>query len=109
MKTLSGKGFCRLLESRGWRLRRIRGSHHIYTKDGVAARISVPARRRSRWIRRDGKGMGFIALLARMEECRQRIGRLHCPSISAYSTAAPPWRTSRSRSPGPGSHGFGSQ
>ncbi|MDE2663002.1 MAG: type II toxin-antitoxin system HicA family toxin [Gemmatimonadota bacterium] len=42
MKTLSGKDFCRLLEARGWQLRRVRGSHHIYTKEGVAARISVP-------------------------------------------------------------------
>ena len=42
MKTVSGKNFCGLLESRGWRLRRIRGSHHIYTKEGIAVRISVP-------------------------------------------------------------------
>ena len=42
MKTVSGKDFCRLLESRGWRLKRVRGSHHIYTKEGIAARISVP-------------------------------------------------------------------
>ena len=39
---MSGRGFCRLIESRGWRLSRIKGSHHIYTKEGVAARISVP-------------------------------------------------------------------
>ena len=26
-------------------MRRIRGSHHIYTKEGVAARISVPVHR----------------------------------------------------------------
>ena len=42
MRAVSGKQFCRLLESRGWRLRRIRGSHHIYVKAGVPARISVP-------------------------------------------------------------------
>ena len=42
MKTVSGKDFCRLLESRGWHSKRIRGSHHIYTKEGIAARISVP-------------------------------------------------------------------
>lgn len=42
MKTVSGKDFCRLLESRGWRLKRIRGSHHIYTREGIAARISIP-------------------------------------------------------------------
>ena len=42
MKTLTGKEFCRILESRGWQLRRIKGSHRIYTKAGISARISVP-------------------------------------------------------------------
>ena len=42
MKVLSGKQFCRLIESHGWRLKRVRGSHHIYMKEGIAARISVP-------------------------------------------------------------------
>ncbi|MFB0554406.1 MAG: type II toxin-antitoxin system HicA family toxin [Phycisphaerae bacterium] len=30
MKPISGKRFCRLLEDRGWILKRINGSHHIY-------------------------------------------------------------------------------
>jgi predicted RNA binding protein YcfA (HicA-like mRNA interferase family) len=42
VKAVSGKRFCRILESRGWVLRRINGSHHIYAKDGNTARISVP-------------------------------------------------------------------
>lgn len=42
MRALSGKQFCRLLESHGWRLKRVRGSHHIYVKAGTPARISVP-------------------------------------------------------------------
>ena len=42
MKAISGRRLCRLLESRGWQLKRINGSHHIYTKEGIAARISVP-------------------------------------------------------------------
>ncbi len=42
MKAVSGKRFCRLLESRGWQLKRVRGSHHIYVKMGISARISVP-------------------------------------------------------------------
>ena len=42
MKAISGKRFCRLLESRGWQLRRINGSHHIYSRAGTAVRISVP-------------------------------------------------------------------
>ncbi len=42
MKTVSGKRFCRILEANGWELRRINGSHHIYSKAGKNARISVP-------------------------------------------------------------------
>jgi predicted RNA binding protein YcfA (HicA-like mRNA interferase family) len=42
MKTISGKSFAKLLESRGWQLSRISGSHHIYTKLGNTARISLP-------------------------------------------------------------------
>lgn len=42
MKSVSGKRFCRLLESRGWLLRRINGSHHIFTRTGENVRLSVP-------------------------------------------------------------------
>ncbi len=42
MKPLSGKEFSRLLESHGWSLQRISGSHHIYAKAGRPVRISVP-------------------------------------------------------------------
>ena len=42
MKAVSGKQFCKLLESRGWQLKRINGSHFIYAKTGVPIRISVP-------------------------------------------------------------------
>lgn len=42
MKVVSGKRLCRLLESRGWQLRRINGSHHIYSRAGTPVRISVP-------------------------------------------------------------------
>jgi len=42
LKTVSGKAFCRLLEAKGWELKRITGSHHIYTKAGCPFRISVP-------------------------------------------------------------------
>ena len=34
MKAISGKRFCKLLESRGWQLKRINGSHFIYVKIG---------------------------------------------------------------------------
>ncbi len=42
MKTITGKMFCRLLEDKNWKLMRINGSHHIYSKTGFTARISVP-------------------------------------------------------------------
>jgi len=45
MKSLSGKEVCKLLERNGWKLRRITGSHHIYTKPGHVAWVSVPVHR----------------------------------------------------------------
>ncbi len=42
MKAISGKEFAKLLEKKGWVLKRINGSHHIYVKAGIQARISVP-------------------------------------------------------------------
>ena len=42
MKAVSGKRFCNLIEAKGWELKRINGSHHIYAKTGENARISVP-------------------------------------------------------------------
>jgi predicted RNA binding protein YcfA (HicA-like mRNA interferase family) len=42
LKALSGKDFCRLLERKGWQLKRIHGSHHIFIRPGAPLRISVP-------------------------------------------------------------------
>ncbi len=42
MKQISGKEFARILEEQGWSLKSIKGSHHVYTKPGNPARISVP-------------------------------------------------------------------
>lgn len=42
MKAVSGKELARLLEEKGWALKRINGSHHIYCKNGNPARITVP-------------------------------------------------------------------
>lgn len=42
MKPLSGKELGKLLEANGWILARVRGSHHVYTKEGRPERISVP-------------------------------------------------------------------
>jgi predicted RNA binding protein YcfA (HicA-like mRNA interferase family) len=45
VKAISGKRLCRILESKGWELKRINGSHHIYAKPGSILRISVPVHR----------------------------------------------------------------
>jgi predicted RNA binding protein YcfA (HicA-like mRNA interferase family) len=42
VKVLSGKEFARMLESHGWSLQRISGSHHVYAKADSPVRISVP-------------------------------------------------------------------
>lgn len=42
MRSYSGKEFAKLLERNGWTLKGIRGSHHVYMKEGLSARISVP-------------------------------------------------------------------
>jgi len=45
LKAISGKDFAKLLERRGWILQRVNGSHHIYSKEGNPARISLPVHR----------------------------------------------------------------
>jgi predicted RNA binding protein YcfA (HicA-like mRNA interferase family) len=42
VKPIAGSEVCRLLESSGWRLERIKGSHHIYSKSGERRIIVVP-------------------------------------------------------------------
>jgi predicted RNA binding protein YcfA (HicA-like mRNA interferase family) len=42
MKSISGKEFAKVLESNGWILIRINGSHHIYSKSDNPNRISIP-------------------------------------------------------------------
>lgn len=42
MKNITGKKLCKILEENDWVLVRINGSHHVYTKEGVDARIVVP-------------------------------------------------------------------
>lgn len=42
MKSVSGKGFTKVLERHGWSLLRVQGSHHIYGKTGSNVRLSVP-------------------------------------------------------------------
>lgn len=42
MKQISGKEFIRLLQKQGWLLKRVNGSHHIFTKEGHQERIVIP-------------------------------------------------------------------
>jgi predicted RNA binding protein YcfA (HicA-like mRNA interferase family) len=42
MKQVSGKDFIRLIQKRGWQLKRINGSHHIFTKAEHRERIVIP-------------------------------------------------------------------
>ncbi len=42
MKSVSGKQLCKALESHGWLLLRINGSHHIYGRLGAIERLTVP-------------------------------------------------------------------
>jgi predicted RNA binding protein YcfA (HicA-like mRNA interferase family) len=42
VKSVSGKEMTLLLEKKGWRLARIKGSHHVYVFPGNSVRISVP-------------------------------------------------------------------
>jgi predicted RNA binding protein YcfA (HicA-like mRNA interferase family) len=42
MKSVSGKALCKIVERKGWQLKRVTGSHHIYTKQGADVIISIP-------------------------------------------------------------------
>jgi predicted RNA binding protein YcfA (HicA-like mRNA interferase family) len=42
VKQVSGKEFARLVQKRGWVLKRVNGSHHIFTKTGPPERIVIP-------------------------------------------------------------------
>jgi len=42
LKSVTGPEMCRLIEKNGWSLRRIRGSHHIYSKQGDPKVIAIP-------------------------------------------------------------------
>jgi predicted RNA binding protein YcfA (HicA-like mRNA interferase family) len=42
MKSVSGKTLCKVVERKGWELKRVTGSHHIYTKQGSEVILSIP-------------------------------------------------------------------
>jgi predicted RNA binding protein YcfA (HicA-like mRNA interferase family) len=41
MKSISDKEFCKILEKKGWVLKRINGSHFVYGKEGNEFLIDV--------------------------------------------------------------------
>jgi len=42
VKSITGPQLCRKLELAGWTMRRIRGSHYIFTKPGERKTLAVP-------------------------------------------------------------------
>ena len=42
MTPLSGKELAKLVQSNGWALLRVNGSHHVYSKPGTNVRLSIP-------------------------------------------------------------------
>ncbi len=45
MKSVSGKKLCKIIEKKGWILKKITGSHHIYEKPNENKIISIPIHR----------------------------------------------------------------
>ncbi|MGR3278011.1 type II toxin-antitoxin system HicA family toxin [Acaryochloris marina NIES-2412] len=42
MRSVSGKRFCKIVERKGWILKRVTGSHHIYANADVDGILSIP-------------------------------------------------------------------
>ena len=42
MKSVSGKELCKIVQNKGWILRRVNGSHHIFEKTGLEITLSIP-------------------------------------------------------------------
>lgn len=42
MKSVSGKKLCSIVQQHGWILKRVKGSHHIFEKDGLDTTLSIP-------------------------------------------------------------------
>ena len=42
LKSISGKKLCKIIEKKGWVLKKVTGSHHIYEKTGVNKILSIP-------------------------------------------------------------------
>ena len=42
MKSISGRKLCKIIEKRGWTLKKITGSHHVYVNPNQSKIISIP-------------------------------------------------------------------
>jgi len=42
LKQVTGKALARAVQDSGWKCVRIKGSHHVFTKDGRPERIVIP-------------------------------------------------------------------
>ncbi len=49
MKSISGKQLCKIVEQKGWVLKRITGSHHIYENSELEQILSIPVHRNQDW------------------------------------------------------------
>ncbi|MEY2832265.1 MAG: hypothetical protein RLZZ574_1523 [Cyanobacteriota bacterium] len=47
MKSVSGKKLSKIVKKKGWVLRKVTGSHHIYAKTGVNKILSIPVHKLS--------------------------------------------------------------
>ena len=45
MKSISGKKLCKIVAKKGWCLKKITGSHHIYQKPESSQILSIPIHR----------------------------------------------------------------
>ncbi len=45
MKSISGKQLCKIVEYKGWVLKRVTGSHHIYENAEIEQILSIPVHR----------------------------------------------------------------
>lgn len=42
MKSVSGKVLCKIVQKVGWKLNRVKGSHHIYTQENNSVILVIP-------------------------------------------------------------------
>lgn len=45
MKSILGKKLCKIVEKKGWILKKVTGSHHIYNKPNENKILSIPVHR----------------------------------------------------------------